>query len=60
MACLNGHQNHMTMLAGHQSMRPLSYFIDIFKLADQAGLLNDPDMAITRMKDLMKIYGVAR
>jgi hypothetical protein len=50
----------MTMLAGHQSMRPLSYFIDIFKLADQAGLLNDPDMAITRMKDLMKIYGVAR
>ncbi len=60
MAYLNGHQNHMTMLAGHQSMRPLSYFIDIFKLADQAGLLNDPDMAISRMKDLMKIYGVSR
>jgi hypothetical protein len=58
LAWLNGHQRHFTMVAGAQAMRPLSYFIDIFKLADQAGLLRKPDLAATRMKQLLAIYGV--
>ena len=58
LAYLNGHQPHMVMLAGHQAMRPLPYFVDIFKLADAAGLLRDPDLAAARMKRFLGLYGV--
>jgi hypothetical protein len=58
LAYLNGHQPHMVMLAGHQAMRPLSYFVDVFKLADAAGLLRDPEMAAARMRKFLAIYGV--
>ena len=58
LAYLNGHQPHMVMLAGHQAMRPLPYFVDIFKLADAAGLLRDPDLAAARMKRFLGAYGV--
>jgi len=58
LAYLNGHQDHMTMMAGHHAMRPLPYFVDIFQLADQAGLLRDPDMAISRMKRWLAVHGV--
>ncbi len=57
IAWLNGHQDHFTMVGGQQSMRPLAYFVEAFKLADQAGLLRDPDMAATRMKNLLAVYG---
>jgi hypothetical protein len=57
MAYLNGHQDHMVMLGGHQAMRPLPYFVDIFKMADQTGLLRDPDLACARMKSWLAVYG---
>ncbi|MDE2446657.1 MAG: dihydrodipicolinate synthase family protein [Alphaproteobacteria bacterium] len=59
LAWLNGHQDHFIMVAGAQSARPLSYFVEIFKLADQAGLLRKPELAITRMKHLLVLYGAA-
>ena len=59
LAWLNGHQDHFVMLGGAQAMRPLPYFTDVFRLADQAGLLQDPERAIARMKRLLGIYGVA-
>lgn len=58
MAYLNTHQSHMVMVAGHQAMRPLPYFCEIFKLADAAGLLRDPDVATDRMRRFLAIYGV--
>jgi hypothetical protein len=58
LAFLNGHQSHMTMLAGHQAMRPLPYFVDLFRLADAAGLLLQPELAVTRMKTFLTMYGV--
>ncbi|WP_077033635.1 dihydrodipicolinate synthase family protein [Pelomonas sp. KK5] len=58
LAYLNGHQPHMVMLAGHQAMRSLPYFVDIFKLADAAGLLAKPDLALARMRDFLALYGV--
>ncbi|MDM0114759.1 dihydrodipicolinate synthase family protein [Variovorax sp. J22R133] len=58
LAYLNGHQSHMVMLAGHQSMRPLPYFVDIFRMADQAGLLRDPELAASRMRQFLAPYGV--
>ncbi|MEL6467361.1 MAG: dihydrodipicolinate synthase family protein [Pseudomonadota bacterium] len=59
LAWLNGHQDHFVMLNGAQAMRPLPYFTDVFKLADQCGLLADPDMAVGRMKRMLAVYGVA-
>ncbi|WP_218510976.1 dihydrodipicolinate synthase family protein [Variovorax sp. dw_308] len=58
LAYLNGHQSHFVMLAGHQAMRPLPYFVDIFRMADQAGLLRDPDLAASRMRQFLAFYGV--
>jgi hypothetical protein len=57
LAWLNGFQDHFIMLGGAQAMRPLPYFVDIFKLADSCGLLRNPDLAVTRMKSLLAIYG---
>jgi hypothetical protein len=57
LAWLNGHQDHFVMVNGAQAMRPLPYFIDCFKLADQAGLLRDPGLAVSRMRKLLAVYG---
>lgn len=57
LAWLNGHQEHFIMINGAQSTRPLPYFTECFKLADQAGLLRDPDVAVSRMKKLLAVYG---
>ncbi|WP_171180136.1 dihydrodipicolinate synthase family protein [Ruegeria sp. HKCCD8929] len=58
LAWLNGFQDHFIMLNGAQSTRSLPYFVDCFKMADECGLLRDPDMAIERMGNLLKLYGV--
>ncbi|HWX48329.1 MAG TPA: dihydrodipicolinate synthase family protein [Roseomonas sp.] len=58
LAYLNGHQDHFIMVGGQQSMRPLAYFADIFRMADAAGLLRDPEMAAGRMRRLLALYGV--
>ncbi len=57
LAWLNGFQDHFVMVSGAQAMRPLSYFIDVFKLADQARLLRDPELAVGRMKQLLAVHG---
>ena len=57
LAWLNGFQKHFVMLGGAQSMRPLPYFVDCFKLADQNGLLRDPELAVKRMSTLLALYG---
>ena len=59
LAYLNGFQNHFVMVGGAQSMRPLPYFSELFRLADTAGLLRDPERAIARMRRLLRVYGVA-
>lgn len=59
LAWLNGHQDHFVMLNGAHAMRPLPYFIECFKLADQCGLLADPDLAAARMRRMLAVYGVA-
>lgn len=58
LAWLNGFQDHFIMLNGAQAMRPLPYFTEVFRSADGCGLLRDPDMAVTRMKRLLALYGV--
>jgi hypothetical protein len=58
MAWLGGHQSHFTMVGGQQSTRSLMHFVELFKLADQANLLEQPDLAIHRMETLLSIHGV--
>lgn len=57
LAWLNGHQDHFVMVNGAQAMRPLAYFTGIFRLADEARLLADPERAVKRMKKLLALYG---
>ncbi len=58
LAWLNGSQDHFVMLSGAQAMRPLPYFTEVFRHADGCGLLRDPDLAMTRMKRMLAMYGV--
>ncbi|QKC95065.1 dihydrodipicolinate synthase family protein [Mesorhizobium sp. NZP2298] len=58
MAWLNGHQDHFTMVGGMQSARGIRHYAEVFRLADQAGLLADPHLAISRMKSLCAVAGV--
>ena len=59
LAWLNGFQDHFVMLGGAQAMRSLPHFSQIFMMADQNGLLQDPDLAKARMRDFTKIYGLS-
>jgi hypothetical protein len=59
LAYLNGHQDHFVMLGGQQSARSLPHLVAIFKLADQAGVLRDPDLAVTRMRQTLAMYGAS-
>jgi hypothetical protein len=57
MAWLNGHQEHFVMVGGQQSARSVLHFAELFRLADEAGLLQDPARACARMKQLLAVHG---
>jgi hypothetical protein len=58
MAWLNGHQKHFTMVGGQQSTRSLQHFAELFRLADAANLLEQPELAVRRMKSLLATHGI--
>jgi hypothetical protein len=58
MAYLNGHQDHFTMVGGQESARSTLHLAELFRLADAAGLLSDPDRAAARMKAVLATRGV--
>jgi hypothetical protein len=58
MAYLNGLQNHFTMIGGQESTRSTLHLADLFRLADVAGLLADPELAASRMRVVMATRGV--
>ena len=43
---------------GPESARSLLHFAEAFRLADQAGLLEKPELAVARMKTLLALHGV--
>ena len=59
LAWLNGHQHHFIMVGGQQAARHLLHFAELFRLADAAGLLADPELACRRMKQLLALHGIA-
>src|SRR5258706_14564223 len=58
MAWLNGHQEHFVMVGGQQGARNVLHFAELFRLADAAGLLQDPELACRRMKQLLAVHGI--
>jgi hypothetical protein len=58
MAYLNGHQDHFTMVGGQESARSTVHLAELFRLADQAGLLANPELATRRMKAVLATRGV--
>ena len=59
MAYLNGLQTHFTMVGGQQGARSLLHLAELFRLADAAGLLRDPEEACMRMRRVLAVHGVA-
>jgi len=59
LAYLNGFQEHFRMVGGQESARSVGHLCELFRLADAAGLLCDPELAARRMKLTMELAGVA-
>ncbi|MBV1700223.1 MAG: DUF993 family protein [Hyphomicrobiales bacterium] len=59
LAWLNGFQSHFTMVGGMQSARSIVHYAEIFRLAHEAGLLRDPELAARRMTQLCAVSGAA-
>ncbi|MEV4563732.1 dihydrodipicolinate synthase family protein [Nonomuraea sp. NPDC049419] len=58
LAWLNGHQDAFAMVNGAQSARSLLHLSEVFRLADQAGLLADQELAVRRMRALLAVNGL--
>jgi hypothetical protein len=58
LAYLNGHQAHFHMVGGQESARSIVHLADVFRLADQAGLLRDPELAMARMRLVVALAGL--
>jgi hypothetical protein len=58
LAYLNGHQGHFRMVGGLESARSVVHLAELFMLADQAGLLRDPDLAWQRMRRVLAVSGI--
>lgn len=58
LAWLNGYQTHFIMPAGFQSSRDITHYAEVFRLADRAGLLTKPDLAVHRMRTLLALHGI--
>jgi hypothetical protein len=59
LAFLNGFQSHFRMVGGAESARSIPHLCELFTLADQAGVLRNPDLATHRMRAFLSVAGVA-
>jgi hypothetical protein len=57
-AYLNGHQSHFHLVGGLESARSVVHLAELFVLADRAGILRDPDLAVERMRRVLMVAGV--
>jgi hypothetical protein len=58
LAYLQGHQEHFRMVGGQESARSIVHLADIFRLADRAGILIDPERSAERMRCVLRLAGV--
>jgi hypothetical protein len=57
---LAGRQDHLVMVGGLQSGRSPRHLIELFRLADAAGVLPDADLAAHRARAWLTTVGVAQ
>jgi hypothetical protein len=58
LAWLNGYQPGFSMVGGLQTGRSFPHLADTFRLADQAGVLTNPELAVSRFQQLLRVGGV--
>ncbi|MEU8898650.1 dihydrodipicolinate synthase family protein [Nocardia sp. NPDC048505] len=58
LAWLNGRQPGFSMVAGLATGRSVPHLTELFRLADRAGLLSDPDLAAHRMRVYLELNGL--
>jgi hypothetical protein len=58
LAYLNGHQAHFKMIGGLEGARSILHLAELFRLADRARLLRDPELATARMRAVLSVAGV--
>jgi hypothetical protein len=57
LAWLCGHQDHFRMVGGYETGRSIPHLVEVFTLADRAGLFPDPQLAADRFAALLKVAG---
>ncbi|WP_059102597.1 dihydrodipicolinate synthase family protein [Shouchella shacheensis] len=58
MAYVNGYQNHFRMIGGAEGARSAVHLAKLFQLADRAGLLLNPELAVSRMAHVLEGAGL--
>jgi hypothetical protein len=58
LAYLNGRQERFRMLGGLETARGVLHLCGVFRLADRAGLLDDPELAVNRMRGHLEAAAV--
>jgi Protein of unknown function (DUF993) len=59
LAWLNGHQPAFTMVGGLHSARSLPHLSTLVRLADEAGALENPELAAQRWNAYLAVHGVS-
>jgi hypothetical protein len=59
LAYLNGHQSHFRMLGGAEGARSVIHLAELVRLADCAGLIEDPDLAAERARAVFAVAGIS-
>jgi hypothetical protein len=58
LSYLNGLQDHFRMVGGLESGRSVIHLCELFVLADRAGVIRDPELAIERMRRFLGVNGI--
>jgi hypothetical protein len=58
LAWLAGRQDAFIMVGGQSAARSLPHLATALRLADRAGLLPDPELAVHRMRTLLALHGI--
>ncbi|MFC8043364.1 dihydrodipicolinate synthase family protein [Nocardia sp. NPDC057353] len=58
LSWLNGKQPGFSMVAGLSTGRSVPHMVELFRLADRAGLLADPELAAHRMRLYLELNGL--
>ncbi|WP_327151992.1 dihydrodipicolinate synthase family protein [Nocardia sp. NBC_01329] len=59
LSWLNGKQPGFSMVAGLSTGRSVPHLAELFRLADKAGMLSDPELAAHRMRIYLELNGSA-